>query len=619
MSTMIGSTSLVWLLLLTAMRLQEVSAKPSLHRTGGDLYAGLLAKLLEEPQQPPTLLAAATLTHNDDDGRGKSSSGTRNHNQRQVQATPGCGEVLATLSKDDAIALVKLALYTNATAFVIDFVLAPIMDYGIKVIKVCGACSDFESIQDCGDNVYGGNQTHSGLLFLPLETSDLSVKKGTSLVQILCHGTRASATEVPSNEWSSTSPDKEIILAMIFTSLSGAVGIMPDYMGYGESRLQNITTGLYRAYLVRQSYLTATLPLIYQAQVVIQNQSDCQSALSEYVVVSGYSEGGYAAAALGVDLDRLGWNVVSVRVGGAPLKLSTEQLVTSVERSRAGTFPTTRRYYIALVASAFSSTYETLANYQMNQDMLNASIRDELVNVIHSGAGKDEINALVNETDPLSVISSLLQDRIDAALARGEREPCVTSAVVNETDLLCQALQAQDLASAVEAATYPVALCHSPDDSVVYYSNLPNLSNNSLLTLVPASGEHTEASLDCYLDTMLFFISNAFDNITIADTTRANCSATGTGNPTVSPAQEQGPTPAQEQGPTPAPRTKTQPTSATGITTTTASPAQEQGPTPAPRTMTQPTIAKTSRSSSSWNPILTLTIAVALSLLVSPF
>jgi hypothetical protein len=75
---------------------------------------------------------------------------------------------------------------------------------------------------------------------------------------------------------------------------------------------------------------------------------------------------------------------------------------------------------------------------------------------------------------------------------------------------LCAALVDNDLTQTVLSATHPVRLCHSPDDVLVDFGNVPNTSLNPNLELTLASGSHLEAALFCLTQVVLWYLSPDF-------------------------------------------------------------------------------------------------------------
>jgi pimeloyl-ACP methyl ester carboxylesterase len=437
--------------------------------------------------------------------------------RRSLQETadweiPACGEVLATLTTHEVRVLLEDLITDNLNLSQTELLvfrvgLVPELDFGVKVVKICGKCSDFAETANLYEGVcqaedYASDVIHSGLLMLPLERDSSSqIASGTRPVTILCHGTEASNLSVPSNLWNSTDPDGLVLFGTLFTSLSGTVTILPDYTGYGESR-----DSVFRAYVVRQAYATATLPLLWESERMVLEESNCQSAVGDAFMVVGYSEGGYAAVALADVLHhQLNKTIIQVRAGGAPLKLSTVQLQFLVQQVLQDTFDSRRRYYIALLGAAYSTTTTDVANYNESQDLMARDLRTEVLNAMQAGSERSSINEVVPIDNPLSILDANIIATFQRALANGEEDPCVTSVVEGETDLLCRALQAQDLIQVVEETPYPIALCHSPGDTLVSFGNLPDVSVNKLLNIEQVSGGHESAALDCFLQSILFY------------------------------------------------------------------------------------------------------------------
>lgn len=52
--------------------------------------------------------------------------------------------------------------------------------------------------------------------------------------------------------------------------------------------------------------------------------------LSNAVIVSGYSVGGYASISVSDALNNLGMDIITTQAGGGPYKLSSSTLVTTV-------------------------------------------------------------------------------------------------------------------------------------------------------------------------------------------------------------------------------------------------------------------------------------------------
>ena len=448
------------------------------------------------------------------------------HHPRQL--LDDCGAVLASYTREQVRTLTSntaAALLPADELALFRFAILPEIQYGLSVRKLCAACDEFEGL--CPeDDEYGANVTMSGLAFFPLQGSTLL--PGTHIGSILCHGTQSSMLDAPSAQWIVNNEDDNDNLALanldvhaaaaMFAGTRGSVVILPDYMGYMESA--NV---VFRAYLIRRAYRTATLPLWYKAQQLMADESNCTSALANAAIVSGYSEGGYAAVAVAQALQDNDVDILHVFAGGAPLRLGSAQLLFSLQQLRTNTFLTERRYYLALLGAAFSSTYPHVANYAQDQDWLEASVRDTVVNAVHSGGGRNEINAVLDADNLLASIDpifiQILFDLMDND--PGLTNPCAPENVVpNVTDAICQALADQDLATLLETnVTYPVTLCHSLQDTLVAPSNRPNATlNPDHITLVEIDGSHSTAGVTCIVDVIQWYVLSAeWDDFVIED------------------------------------------------------------------------------------------------------
>mmetsp|Transcript_22609 Transcript_22609/g.52178 ORF Transcript_22609/g.52178 Transcript_22609/m.52178 type:complete len:151 (-) Transcript_22609:16-468(-) len=78
--------------------------------------------------------------------------------------------------------------------------------------------------------------------------------------------------------------------------------------------------------------------------------------------------------------------------------------------------------------------------------------------------------------------------------------------------LLCKAIQDSTVIDKVQNASFRINICHSPDDEVVSFQNVPNVSANPNLHLFellgfPISGSHFAANLQCTFGEMAPFTS----------------------------------------------------------------------------------------------------------------
>ncbi len=208
-----------------------------------------------------------------------------------------CGEVIATVNPSDAVTFVATK---GADVPNID-VITSLIEYGVQVKVVCGSCktiseelkpSNNEYFEKyCGSKLYGYDDLQSGLVMIPL-VEDKSRGNGAELIPlqgtlkgfIHTRATKINRYDIPSQMWDYPF-SIEILIAFIATSLSGAISLAPDFMGYGHSESV-------RSYLVRDAYLTATIPLWMKVGEDLNKETSQRTMLADAVAVEGYSEGG---------------------------------------------------------------------------------------------------------------------------------------------------------------------------------------------------------------------------------------------------------------------------------------------------------------------------------------
>ena len=412
--------------------------------------------------------------------------------------------------------------------------------YGVQVRRVCASCSDFSSATQpaafsdfCAG--YGADESFSGLLMIPL-AEDESFVTGTHPGGIWCHGT--STQSVPSVEFRGSDSGIDLFINAAIAS-AGAVTLMPDYMGYGES-----SGRLFKAYLVKQQYQTSIIPLWLKADQIVQQGSNCTAALADAVAILGYSEGGYAAVALAEGLYNMGVEIIKVEAGAGPYRMGSAALLEGQKRNDVGLFPLEVRQYFALVGAAYSSTFPELANFEEGQDMLASDVRQTIVDLVTNSSSADDIRAVIPTDDPSSVFNAQFVTFTRNALQDGDPDPCNNAERVVEgvNDKICEALQDNDLTEILETTPYPVRLCHSPNDTVVSYANLPDFAGNALLELLVSSGDHVEAATTCILQSVLFVLGDDFLGAQVAEkTTDMGCPAVTIDSATPSPSALESP------------------------------------------------------------------------------
>ena len=136
----------------------------------------------------------------------------------------------------------------------------------------------------------------SGLLVIPKPTEDFLLASAAAgkpySVSMICdnHGTIFLDSEAPSNvERSNGLPDYPQAVAM--TGYAGFAAIFPDYIGFGASKGVAV-----HPYMLKKASAQASLDMI-KASIAFMEQNGVM--LNYQLYVSGYSQGGYVAMALG--------------------------------------------------------------------------------------------------------------------------------------------------------------------------------------------------------------------------------------------------------------------------------------------------------------------------------
>ena len=435
---------------------------------------------------------------------------------RQTQQVPPCNEVVEALT---------LAQLSDRLSTAIDALVTPgglenaylrasflsKLKYGIEVRRICAGCNDVTSDSPvfdefCGANVYGSGTSYSGIAMLPL-TEDGTIIPGTLKGVLDMHSTSSNVS--PSTLGSSITTNPGYFLNVVIAS-AGNVLLFPDDMGYADSASE-----VFKAFTVRISYETSTIPLWLYLQEHIRERTDCQTALGNSVLTKGYSLGGYSSVVVADVLHRMGVDIIGVKSGGGPFRIGSEAILRIIEAIDAGVFPSRRNFILPLIAAAFSSTYEGLANFQQDQDMLALETRQLFVDLITASASADDINAQISTDDPLSLINPVALAFARTAIAANNFDPCAgDNLAAAGMDRLCQALQDNDLIALLATVEYPVDVCHSPDDEVVAYENVPDFTvNPTFVSYVTATGSHNDAGGQCIFAGLTYATSGDFQAI----------------------------------------------------------------------------------------------------------
>ena len=430
--------------------------------------------------------------------------------RRRAQAIPACNEVIELLTVSQISQMLTDITERegpNALRALLATFSQSELQYDVQVYRICASCNDVTSTSTvfeefCGPDDFGSDVPFSGLLMIPLDASGAR-PVGTLKGMLHMHGT--STNEVPSIQWNGVDTDSTIQIQLGVASAGSAV-ILPDYMGYAES---SETT--FKSYMVRESYETSVIPLWLFTQQLLRDETDCMTALGDAVYILGYDEGGYSSVVAANALHRMGVTVIAVFSGGAPYQMGSQALLRIVQGIDEGTFPSNRRELLALLGSAYSSTYPDLANYQQGQDLLSDLALTSLIESLQNGDSEDTIRMAISETDPLSIYNADFVSFARRAINEQNFDPCSSDTLDAEpVNFLCEALKDNDLTEILMNAIYPITICHSPADELISFDNVPDVSQNSFLSYVPATGSHDEAEEYCILTGAVFSFSGVF-------------------------------------------------------------------------------------------------------------
>jgi hypothetical protein len=241
--------------------------------------------------------------------------------------------------------------------------------YDLVAYKVCGSCAEAQAslskqalLQDesvfgsfssyCTSNKYGYSAQHSALVFVPVVTTDTSIAvteriastagtETTTIVEgslrsfIAMHLPRVSVSGAPTQRWPNITLTEALTLddsdnlAMLVTYInyltplvaasSGAVSIMPDYIGYGASLETHNRTFAYPPTYMQAAVTTwmATKQAIERDTYgwSINGGNGGCTVMDSVASLAGVSEGGYAAIAAAPAMQQAGLRVLSVIAG----------------------------------------------------------------------------------------------------------------------------------------------------------------------------------------------------------------------------------------------------------------------------------------------------------------
>lgn len=193
---------------------------------------------------------------------------------------------------------------------------------------------------------------------------------------------------------------------------------------------------------------------------------------------------------------------------------------------------------IALMSAAYSSTNNpSLKNNNLGQNLLSPRYMDDSnpdLNIVRwldeEDITKDTINGRIQDFaksfdgDNTDFLSELLDPSFVSYLQKSIKanvtDPCSISSSASivqkefyKHEQLCEALTENSVVGLVEKSRYPIHLCHSEDDELFTFDNIPDLERNpNRLSLTKQTGDHVLAGGFCFSSDVMFFTSSRFRN-----------------------------------------------------------------------------------------------------------
>ena len=439
-------------------------------------------------------------------------------------------------------------------------VVNPILNYDVTVSKVCLKCSqigleDFPETTEeillntspygflsyCSEDKYGWNATHSALIFSPVDSETGQILTGELRGFVSGHDTAIDVDTAPTDLWpfenvtsillSSTNStplltdsEKVLLFQSFISSLvaasGGAVAIMPDYIGYGESKDYD------RAYLAPTVYeQSAAVIYVAAKRYVSQISNGCTILIDEATIV-GYGEGGYFAIRGALALEQNGVTILSSRPGGTPLELDTQlgfALNLDEAKSSSSAAP---QLLLAFFAYSYSNNFPFLSNSNNTEQVALhpswMSQTDSQRNIVDWFDSSETLPT----TDILSLLpTNSIQDILNAALVdlykesiyEGYPNACTEGIFVTDsTRVLCDAILGSGLWNILlNEINFPVSICHSPQDDIIGFDNIPDPTAlppnikfyNSNMEILNPRGGHYKSMFFCALDSITYIAS----------------------------------------------------------------------------------------------------------------
>ncbi len=337
----------------------------------------------------------------------------------------------------------------------------------------------------------GEATTASGALMVPTGTA--AKCSGARPIVLYAHGTSTDKSFDLTDLQSSGDNPEGFFLAAFFAA-QGYIVVAPNYAGYAGSQLP------YHPYLNAEQQSNDMIDALRAARTALPTADAPNTAESDQLYVTGYSQGGYVAMATQRALEAAGKRVDAVVPMSGPYALAafgdavfagrvnggatvfTTMLLTSLQRSYGGIYSTTTDVYSDQYASGIESLFpstvnrsQLYANGALPQDALFSSIPPApeyaditpattpaaLTRLFERGFGDAP---LIRNSYRLSYLQDLAANPDGYWPNKTTSEPPVSPALEFR-----KALKRNDLRTF--SPTTPTLLCGGHEDPVVYWLN----------------------------------------------------------------------------------------------------------------------------------------------------
>jgi hypothetical protein len=459
-----------------------------------------------------------------------------------IVANRDCNEQFATVSSPEIKAILDF-LIDGIVSVGDDLattrqVVTPLVQHDVIAIKLCLKCSDVgaqdlmeEALLDnswygfatyCSMNQYGWNATHSALMFAPVDSNGV-ILSGQLRGFVAGHDTAINVDMGPTESWpddvstllgdaSLTNTEKistlQPYVSCLAAATAGAVAILPDYIGYGESK------NFDRAFLYPRMYMQAAgLSFAAARRFVSRIGQDC-ATLADIATVTGYGEGGYFAIVGALALERSGVVIISCRPGATPFELDV-QLGFATRTTEPST---PLQLFLSFFGYGYSNDFTFMDNTESEQKALHPTWMNQSnpdMNVLSwfkspKSLEATEVISLLPTGNIQGMFNPAMVAMYEESVFEGSFSACRDGIYVTDpVRSLCDTILLAGLWNTLSFdVTFPVSICHSPYDDVIGFENVPNptylpsnikIYSSAIGDLNPRGG-HFESYFLCSLD-----------------------------------------------------------------------------------------------------------------------